>query len=962
MSSVKCSQAFDSKTSLLQTGDVLLQGLFPITFRDTPDKCARIYKDGLMWSMAMIYAVESINNSSFLPNTTLGFKIDNTCYNIPSAMSSAIEIVAKYRANSVCYPQSDYCDRGHKVKSDDKITAVIGPALSWIAIPIASLLGLYDIPQISYAATSRILSDKTRYKSFLRTVPSDEYQAKAMADFVRHFEWNYVFLIASDDDYGKMGAATFKKTARSLNVCIAYDEYIPFNSDMANDYVYNTLVTLKNSARAKVVIVFSYANQGEILLQAAQKLNITDRTWITSDAWSSAVTKFNVSKTMLEGVFTFSIRSKRVNEFIQYINKLQIQDVRHIPWFTAYMEQVLDCTSSNHSNGKRPCESTETLPPGHTINTEAIANVIDAVNATAHAFRNMLSCARGGGCWNPKDPISPYEVLQYVKNTSFKGADHAEVEFNANGDRTLSGYTIRNVQIKENSVGYVEVGFYFWSQTNQKPKFKINTSLIKWTGGTRPLSNCFRVCQPGERVVGQSECCWNCQKCEKGWYSSVVGSLSCTKCNDTHYANEERTACLERAVVYLTLSTPGAISILTISIIGVVVNTIIISIYIRYRSTPVVAGSTLFHTILFFTILYLSFIEAIMFIVFEPSNKSCSGIESLFELLTMLYPAFLLSKTRAVNKKVRSAVTRLQDMRQDWSQVLLVGGLIVLQLILVTVRQCINPSAVHFLNQEDGTRLLECKQEFQISRIITIAFPCAVLIIATFISFKERNQTENFNEAKFISFTTILLGIILIAFIPTYRYVVGVSRILVVTFTFFITAFSCMGCLFLPKLYIILLHPERNVLSNPNDDTMTYQTPEPQNTSARTSVTDDLSPDLNGNPIDKPPRFLSVNSEKKGARVISFLNHGLTSNDDSLRDAVRDPANNVTSNGRKRSRTSPGAHVSFELSTVAETSEDGSPWSPVQERHVNKGFKEDTRQLDFLQKMTNNTPRAFTVI
>lgn len=959
MSSMKCNEAFDSKNSLYRPGDILLQGLFPITFRDTPDRCSRIYKDGLMWSMAMVYAVETINNSTFLPNATLGFKVDNTCYNIPSAMSSAIEIVAKYRTNSVCYPQDEYCDGGHKVKRDNKISAVIGPALSWIAIPIASLLGLYDIPQISYAATSRILSDKTRYRSFLRTVPSDEFQAKAMADFVRHFEWNYVFLIASDDDYGKMGAATFKKTARSLNVCIAYDEYIPFNSDVAEEYVHNALVTLKNSARAKVVIVFSYPDQGEILLQNAQRLNITDRTWIASDAWSSTVTKFNVSKTMLEGVFTFSIRSKKVNEFIEYINKLQIQDVRHIPWFIAYMEQVLDCTTSNHSNGKRACDPIETLPPEHTISTEAIANVIDAVNATAHAFRSLLSCAQGVGCLNPKDPISPYELLQYVKNTSFQGADHAGVEFNGNGDRTFSGYTIRNVQIQGNSVGYVEVGSYFWSRTNQKPNFEIKTSLIKWSGGRRPRSNCFRVCQPGERVVGQSECCWNCQKCEKGWYSSVAGSLSCTKCNDTHYTNKKQTACLERAVVYLTLSAPGAISILTISVIGVVINTIIISIFLRYRDTPVVTGSTLFHTVLFFTILYLSFLEAILYIGFKPSNTFCGGRECLFELMTMLYPAFLLSKTRTANKKVQSAVPRLQDMRQDWSQGLLVGGMVVLQLILVTIRQCVNPSVVHFLKQEDGTSLLECKQLFPISRIIAIVLPCVVLIISTFISFKERDRPENFNEAKFISFTTILVGIIIIAFIPTYRYVMGVSRILVVTFTIFITAFSCMGCLFLPKLYIILLHPERNVLSNNNDDTATCQTPEQQNHSARTSVTDDLSPDLEDN--TKAPRFLSVNNDKKGAQVTSFLNHGLASNDDSLRDAVKDPAHNVTSNGRKRSRTSPGSQVTFELATVSETSEDASPWSPGQERHVNEGFMPENKSRN-MTKMTNNTPRAFTVI
>jgi calcium-sensing receptor len=790
-----------------------------------------------------------------------------------------------------------------------------------------------------------------------------------MADFVRYFEWNYVFLIASDDDYGKMGAAAFKKTARSLNVCIAHDEYIPFNSDMVNEYVHQTLVTLKNSERAKVIIVFSYADQGELLLREAHKLNITNRTWITSDAWSASVTGFNVSRSMLEGIFTFSIRSKKVDKFIRYINSLQIQDTQHSPWFKSYMEEMLDCTSSNHSNSKRLCKPREVLPAEHMINTEAIANVIDAVNVTAHALRNMLSCTPGVGCLDSNLPIRPHELLKYVRNISFQGADYAHVEFNANGDRTYSGYTIRNVQIKPGGeVGYVDVGF--WSQVNQKPEFNINTSLIKWNGGIRPLSNCFRVCQPGERVVGQSECCWNCQKCEKGSYSSVAGSLSCTKCNDTQYTNDQRTACMVRSNEYLTLLSPAGLSILTISIIGILINTIIACIFIKYRNTPVITSSTLFHLVLFFGILYYSFIFSVLFVLGKPSNTICTAIESLHELLLMLYSSFLLSKTRAVNRKVRSAVSHVRDMCHDWSQVLLVGSLIVLQLVLITVRQCINPSEIHYMNLENGKRLLECRQFFPTSRVIAIAIPFAVLIIATFISFRERNCPDNFDEAKFISFTTILLGIILIAFIPTYRYVIGISRILVVTFTTFITAFSCMGCIFVPKLYIILLRPERNVLPDPNQDGS--PTPEPQINSARTSITD-LSPDLNGNPKAtglQKSNFLDVHSEKKGVRVTSFLNHGVVANDDSLRDATNESANQVQgkqpSNGRKRSRTCPGVQVTFELSTVAETSEDGSPWSPVQERHVNKGYGEglqDThQQLDSCEAVARNTPRAFTVI
>lgn len=992
-------QDFTASKSLIKQGDVNLQGLFPITYREG-ERCQGLYNEGVIWAMAMKFAIDSINNSTRLQNVTLGYKIDNTCHHIPTSMHNAIEIVAKYRPNSVCYPQDLYCKDGSK--GVEKISAVIGPALSWIAIPIASLLGLYEIPQISYASTSRILSDKTRYNSFLRTVPSDEYQAKAMAEFVHKFGWNYVFLIASDDDYGKMGAAKFKNTAKSLNVCIANDEYIPFTSDMLDDYVRNTLNTLKSSSRAKVVIVFTYADQGERLLKEASKMNITDRTWIASDGWSS-VTEFKLAKSLLEGIITFSIRSKKVDAFVDYINNLQIKDAKNIPWFLKYMENVLNCVYGNVTQGaKRRCLPNETLSANHTFSDEGIANVIDAVNATANALATILGCEKGKVCKNKNTDIKPLELLQIIKNSSFLGVDNTKVEFNQNGDRASSGYTIRNVQIQNDKLVYVDVGH--WSEVQRKTFFEVNASLIKWNKGIKPQSNCFRLCQPGERIVGQTECCWNCQRCEKGTFSSIQGALTCTKCNETHYTNSQRTICLARKVVYLSLHDPAGVSILIISTLGIVITSVISGIFIRHRDTPIIATSTSFHLVMFFFILYISFFFAMSFALHKPSNSMCIAIESIFELTMMLFSSFLLSKTRIVNKAARSALKQVKAMRQEWSHVTVVVVLMVLQLILVIARQFVSPSHIHYVNQ-DKTRLLGCEQVFTSLRVLAITVPSCILIISTFISFRERDIPDNFNEAKFISFTTILLCIIFISFISTYKYVSGISRILVLTFTTFVAAFSAMGCICIPKLYIIYMHPERNVNSQQSSiDSTASEQPIP---SARNSVSDGQSIDLNSNmkSTARPDElnFLGVNT----TYLTSFLNYGAEPGDESIEHETvnqsKYPANHVKrkdstdnakgqrqkysrkkstgrkseptnqnpegkevtnevqekqpTNGRKKSRN----HVTFELSTLPEMVED-SKNPDVEEQHTNLGCAGDDLETEYNTLDIRGTPRAFTVI
>lgn len=85
---------------------------------------------------------------------------------------------------------------------------------------VANLLRLFQIPQISYASTSAKLSDKSRYDYFARTVPPDFFQAKAMAEILRFFNWTYVSTVASEGDYGETGIEAFELEApRPQHLC-----------------------------------------------------------------------------------------------------------------------------------------------------------------------------------------------------------------------------------------------------------------------------------------------------------------------------------------------------------------------------------------------------------------------------------------------------------------------------------------------------------------------------------------------------------------------------------------------------------------------------------------------------------------------------------------------------------------------------------------------------------------------
>lgn len=90
----------------------------------------------------------------------------------------------------------------------------------WILIVLflAPLSGSANnrIPQISYGSTSSILSDKTKYKYFFRTCPSDVHQAAVLSALFRKYLFPEVGTVATNDIYGKELADMFEKEVTGM--------------------------------------------------------------------------------------------------------------------------------------------------------------------------------------------------------------------------------------------------------------------------------------------------------------------------------------------------------------------------------------------------------------------------------------------------------------------------------------------------------------------------------------------------------------------------------------------------------------------------------------------------------------------------------------------------------------------------------------------------------------------------
>ncbi|KAJ7342023.1 hypothetical protein JRQ81_008407, partial [Phrynocephalus forsythii] len=191
-------------------GDVIIGALFSVHHQPPAEKvperkCGEIREQyGIQRVEAMFHTLDIINaDPVLLPNITLGSEIRDSCWHSSVALEQSIEFIRdslisirdEKDALGRCLPDPLY---HHQVRVKKPIAGVIGPGSSSVAIQVQNLLQLFDIPQIAYSATSIDLSDKTLYKYFLRVVPSDILQARAMLDIVKRYNWTYVSAVHTE--------------------------------------------------------------------------------------------------------------------------------------------------------------------------------------------------------------------------------------------------------------------------------------------------------------------------------------------------------------------------------------------------------------------------------------------------------------------------------------------------------------------------------------------------------------------------------------------------------------------------------------------------------------------------------------------------------------------------------------------------------------------------------------------
>ncbi|CAL1542756.1 unnamed protein product, partial [Lymnaea stagnalis] len=139
-----------------------------------------------------------------------------------------------------------------------KLVGVVACLSSDCTISTALFFKALNLPVISYSSSSADLDDRIQFPYFLRTVPSDVFQAKVMLNIIKAMKWQYVGLMYVKNNYGSKAMKAFKTlaAAEDSGVCVAEEIEI---GDKMSDYddaeffkAWSQLVT----QQVKVVVFF----------------------------------------------------------------------------------------------------------------------------------------------------------------------------------------------------------------------------------------------------------------------------------------------------------------------------------------------------------------------------------------------------------------------------------------------------------------------------------------------------------------------------------------------------------------------------------------------------------------------------------------------------------------------------------------------------------------------------------
>ncbi|XP_026782958.3 extracellular calcium-sensing receptor-like [Pangasianodon hypophthalmus] len=817
-----------------QDGDLILGGLFEVhfltvfpelSFTSEPEQpyCEQFDMASFQQAMTMVFAIDEINrNPNLLPNIMLGYHLYDNC----------VKLAVAFRAATALISGTDETASNLNCTSSPPVIGIVGDPGSTHSIAISSVLGLFRVPMVSYFATCSCLTDRHQFPSFFRTIPSDAFQVRAIVQILKRFGWTWVGLVYSNDDYGIYAAHSFHQDVQEqLDGCVAYSEMLPRDNNRRD---VERIVRVIKTSTAKVVVVISTEAYLLPLMDEVSLRNVTGKQWIASEAWATSPI-FLTPRLLpfLGGTLGIAIRRGEIAGLRDFLLHLRPDMQPTNNMVQIFWEEMFGCrfdsdgTQTAREDEIILCTGNEDLSSTNTAYSDmselrASYNVYKAVYALAHALHDLTQCQEGKGPFSGHScarisTLQPWQVVHYLQSVNFTTGFGDHVSFDKNGD-PLAIYDVMNWQpnldgsIRVHTVGVVDEA----AQTDHV--LTLNEDALFWNFDTKkpPRSVCSESCPLGTRRArkkGMPICCFDCLPCADGEISNTTDSIECTACPDEFWSSPEKDRCVPKEVEFLSYEEPLGISLTTASLFGTCFCTGVLGVFVHHRHTPVVRANNSELSFLLLLSLKLCFLCVLLFIG-QPQLWTCQLRHVAFGISFVLSVSSILVKTMVVVAVFKSSRPEGQNAMKWFGVAQQRGTVLVLtalQVVICTVWLATASPTPHKNTRYISSKIVyECAVGSVMGFATLLGYIGLLAAVSFLLAFLARNLPDNFNEAKFITFSMLIFCAVWITFVPAYVSSPGKYSVAVEVFAILASSFGLLVAIFAPKCYIILLHPERN--------------------------------------------------------------------------------------------------------------------------------------------------------
>ncbi|NP_001315639.1 glutamate receptor, metabotropic 5a [Danio rerio] len=817
------AQASERRVLAHIPGDIIIGALFSVHHQPPADKvherkCGAVREQyGIQRVEAMMHTLDRINaDPLILPNITLGCEIRDSCWHSAVALEQSIEFIRDTLVSAEEEEGMAKCSTeggGTPMKGKKPIVGLIGPGSSSVAIQVQNLLQLFNIPQIAYSATSMDLSDKSLYKYFMRVVPSDAQQARAMVDIVKRYNWTYVSAIHTEGNYGESGMEAFKDMAAKEGICIAHSDKIYSN---AGEQSFDRLLDKLRShlPKARVVACFCEGMTVRGILMAMRRRRLVGEFLLVgSDGWADRYDVTDGFQREAAGGITIKLQSAYVTWFDDYYLNLQPDTNMRNPWFPEFWQHRFQCRLKGHPQESvkynKTCTKKESLRHQYAQDTK-MGFVINAIYSMAfglHAMQKSL-CPGYAGLCEAMRPIDGGKLLEFLMRTNFSGVSGEVVLFDENGD-SPGRYEIMNFkQMSEEDYSYIHVGS--WDNRG----LKMDDEEI-WANSSAIIrSVCSDPCEKAQIKVirkGEVSCCWTCTPCKENEF--VFDEYTCRACELGSWPTDDLTGCERIPVQYLQWGDPEPIAAVVFACLGLLATIFVTLVFVRFHDTPVVKSSSRELCFIILAGICLGYLCTFCLIA-KPHVAYCYLQRLGIGLSPAMSYSALVTKTNRIARILagskKKICTKKPRFMSACAQLVIAFILILIQLGIIVALFIMEPPQVIYDYPSIREVHLICNTT-TLGVVAPLGYNGLLILSCTFYAFKTRNVPANFNEAKYIAFTMYTTCIIWLAFVPIYF---GSNyKIITMCFSVSLSATTALCCMFVPKVYIMLAKPERNVRS-----------------------------------------------------------------------------------------------------------------------------------------------------